>query len=91
MRKHVTPVDPKASIPDPDRGGFLPPEGRDVPWTPYWAGMSARKEISVDDAQDEPTAVRSDAPAPVEPADEPHEAPAPIEPAEGQHEAHPDA
>lgn len=47
MRKLVTPADPKASIPDPDRGGFLPAEGRAVTWTPYWAGMALREEITV--------------------------------------------
>jgi len=47
MLKLVTPANPKASIPDPDRGNFLPAEGRVVSWTPYWAGMAAREEIEV--------------------------------------------
>ncbi|MCJ2143735.1 DUF2635 domain-containing protein [Methylobacterium sp. E-066] len=56
MRKHVAPVLAQASIPDPERGGFLPPEGRAVSWTPYWAGMAAREEITVAEAPDEPAA-----------------------------------
>ncbi|MGU3665809.1 hypothetical protein ACLBX9_16645 [Methylobacterium sp. A49B] len=76
MLKHVAPIDPRASIPDPERGQFLPPEGRTVPWTPYWAGMAMREEITVSDAQDEPVAAA--------------ESPATVE-AEPAHGAHPDA
>ena len=53
MRKHVAPIHPDASIPDPDRGGFLPAGGRVVSWTPHWAGMLAREEIVVSDAPEE--------------------------------------
>lgn len=47
MRRHVAPALPTASIPDPERGDFLPPEGRVVSWTAHWAGMSLREEIIV--------------------------------------------
>lgn len=60
MLKHVAPVDPKASIPDPDHYGFLPAEGRTVAWNAYWAGLAAREEIAVTDARDE----AADEPAP---------------------------
>ena len=53
MLKHVCPSTATASIPDPDRGGFLPVEGRVVAWTPYWAGMMLREEIVVSAAPDE--------------------------------------
>jgi len=81
MRKHVAPAHPGASIPDPDRGGFLPPEGRTVPWTPHWAGMAAREEIAVTDAPDEVAPEATDS----------TEAPAPVQSAAEPHEAHPDA
>lgn len=72
MHKHVAPIDPRASIPDPERGQFLPPEGRTVWWTPYWAGMLAREEITVSEPQDASAAATSDEPAPAEPANEAH-------------------
>jgi len=65
MHKHVAPIDPRSSIPDPERGQFLPPEGRTVWWTPYWAGMLAREEITVSDAQDVPVADEAADPAEV--------------------------
>jgi hypothetical protein len=74
MRKHVAPSTPTASIPDPERGGFLPPEGRVVSWTPHWAGMALREEILVTDAVEEAEA----APA----APEPDHSPVGHEPAE---------
>ncbi len=79
MRKHVAPVLAQASIPDPERGGFLPPEGREVAWTPYWAGMAAREEITVTEVPDEPAAGSESTP------------PAAGEPGADAHEAHPDA
>lgn len=63
MHRHVAPIDPRASIPDPERGQFLPPEGRTVWWTPYWAGMLAREEITVSEPQDVPVADEAAAPA----------------------------
>lgn len=32
---HVKPVSGR-QVPDPDKGGFLPPEGREVEATAYW-------------------------------------------------------
>lgn len=52
MRKHVTPADPAAAIPDPSRGRPLPPEGLPVVWGPYWAGLAARDDIIVEDLPD---------------------------------------
>ena len=74
MRKHVAPAHPEASIPDPDRGGFLPPDGRTVAWTPFWAGMLLREEITVGDPRD---------PGP------PHEAEPPRPAGGGRHEPPP--
>lgn len=67
MRKHVTPADPAAAIPDPSRGRPLPPEGLPVTWGPYWAGLAARDEITVADvpeseAEAEPPAAPATAP-----------------------------
>jgi hypothetical protein len=47
MRKHVTPADPAASIPDPERGRDLPAEGATVVWGPYWAGLELRGDVVV--------------------------------------------
>lgn len=47
MRQHVTPSQPTATIPDPQRGDALPAEGRPVEWSAYWAGRLAREEITV--------------------------------------------
>jgi hypothetical protein len=47
MRKHVTPADPAASIPDPAHGRDLPPEGAEVDWDAYWAGLQLRGDITV--------------------------------------------
>lgn len=49
MRKHVTPADPAASVPDPDRRDVLPRDGREVVWSPYWARRAARGEVTVTD------------------------------------------
>lgn len=54
MRKHVTPADPNASIPDPARGRDLPPEGAAVTWDAYWAGRAARGEVEAVEIADEP-------------------------------------
>ena len=74
MRKHVTPVDPAATIFDPERGRALPPAGLTVSWTAYWAGLALRKEITAEDLPDKLPA-EGDDPAPA--ADE---AAAPAEP-----------
>ena len=49
MRKHVMPADAGASIPNPERGRPLPPEGETVGWTPYWAQLQARRDIVASD------------------------------------------
>lgn len=76
MRKRVTPLDPAATIPDPDRGDALPPDGRDVAWTPYWAGMAARREVQVAEitASPLPTDVLEGEPDAEPPAPEPADA-----------------
>jgi len=68
MRKHVTPADPAASIPDPSRGRDLPADGLPVDWTAYWAGLEARGDITVTDVGAAPEAA-----APAAPAEEPIE------------------
>lgn len=57
MRKLVIPALPTASIPDPDRGDVLPPGGRVVDWTPHWALMALRGEVTVADPSAEPDVV----------------------------------
>lgn len=54
MRKHVAPADPSATVPDPERGRALPPEGLPVDWSPYWAGLALRGDIVVTDPPSEP-------------------------------------
>lgn len=49
MRKHVTPADPTATIPDPERGCDLPADGLCVMWSAYWAAREARGEVLVSD------------------------------------------
>lgn len=61
MRKHVTPADPAASIPDPSRGCDLPAGGLPVDWTAYWAGLEARGDITVSDVVPEPEPVEPEA------------------------------
>ena len=64
MRKHVTPADPAATIPDPAGGQPLPPEGRTVTWSAYWAGLEMRQDITSAVLLDEPEPA-GDAAAPV--------------------------
>ena len=64
MLKHVTPADPAATIPDPERGQPLPPEGRAVTWSAYWASLEMREDITVAAVPDEP----EPAAVPAEPA-----------------------
>lgn len=69
MRKLVVPALPTASIPDPERGDFLPAEGRVVDWTPHWARLALREDVTVGEPPAEPSheAPEPDA-VPVEPA-----------------------
>lgn len=78
MRKLVIPALPTASIPDPDRGDVLPPGGRVVDWTPHWARLAAREDVTV---AEPPTEPEPDAPR------EAVEAPVPVESAEAHHDA----
>ena len=57
MRKHVKPAHPQAAIPDPVRGGDLPPEGLTVDWSVHWARLAQRGDIVVTDVAE------TDAPA----------------------------
>lgn len=36
MRLHVAPARPGLKVPDLVHDDFLPPEGREVPWSTYW-------------------------------------------------------
>jgi hypothetical protein len=54
MRVHVKPAIAGATIPDPSRGRDLPPDGAEVEWTAYWAGMEMRGDVIVEDVQAEP-------------------------------------
>lgn len=63
-RRHVTPADPAATIPDPSRGRPLPPDGAAVAWGPYWALLAARGDVTVRPLAPEP-------PEPAEPAEPP--------------------
>lgn len=65
MRRYVRPADPGATIPDPERGDALPPDGREVTWSAHWAVMLAREEISADPPRNE--APPEPAPAPAAP------------------------
>ena len=49
MRKVVTPAHPEARILDPDHGDFLPAEGREVAFTPYWLSHEAQGNVTVSD------------------------------------------
>ena len=40
---------PGRTVPDPERGGFLPDEGRDVPDTTYWARRVEDKDVLLDE------------------------------------------
>ena len=52
MRKHVKPAHPQAAIPDPVRGGDLPPEGLTVEWSVHWARLAQRGDIIVKDVDE---------------------------------------
>ncbi|KQP11159.1 hypothetical protein ASF28_08940 [Methylobacterium sp. Leaf99] len=70
MRKHVTPADPTATIPDPERGCDLPADGLPVTWSAYWAAREARGEVVVTDPADAAPEEADEVPAP-EPAPAP--------------------
>ncbi|WP_201829578.1 DUF2635 domain-containing protein [Microvirga zambiensis] len=53
-RKFIKPARKGASIPDPDRGRDLPWEGIEVDWSPYWAGLLERSDITVKEVETEP-------------------------------------
>lgn len=42
----VVPLDGK-EVPDPERGGYLPGKGADVPKTPYWLRRRDDKDVAV--------------------------------------------
>lgn len=52
MRKHVKPAHSQAAIPDPVRGGDLPPEGLTVEWSVHWARLAQRGDIIVKDVDE---------------------------------------
>lgn len=52
-RKFIKPARKGASIPDPGRGRDLPWEGIEVDWSPYWAGLLERGDITVKNAETE--------------------------------------
>lgn len=79
MRKLVKPAHPDASIPDPERGTDLPPEGRAVTWSAHWARMAARDDVEV-----------SEIPAVAEAPKDPPKDPPPGEP-EGEPAEHSEA
>lgn len=61
MRKHVTPADPAATIPDPARGRDLPPDGDEVEWSAHWALLAGRGDVIVrETAPDKPPRRRSE-------------------------------
>ena len=51
-RKHVTPANAAASVPDPIHGGYLPAAGIDVEYTIYWVLLALRGDIFVSDPVD---------------------------------------
>ncbi|MGU3539983.1 hypothetical protein [Methylobacterium sp. A54F] len=89
MRKHVTPADPAATIPDPERGVALPAAGLPVTWSAHWAALAERGDVTTcdlpDNEPDASTGVPAPAEAPVEPEPEPASSRrsrgAPVEPA----------
>lgn len=40
---------PGRTVPDPERGGLLPDEGRDVPDTTYWSRRVEDKDVVPDE------------------------------------------
>lgn len=42
---HVKPASGR-QVPDPDKGGFLPPEGREVEATAYWLRRLAEGDVT---------------------------------------------
>lgn len=52
-RKFIKPSRKGASIPDPDRGRDLPWEGLEVDWSPYWAGLAERGDITAKEIEPE--------------------------------------
>ena len=63
MRKHVKPAHPQAAIPDPTRGGDLPPEGRVVEWSVHWARLAQRDDIIVKDVDEDDAPAKAKKPA----------------------------
>lgn len=63
MRRHVTPAEPAAAIPDPERGDNLPADGRPVTWNAYWAGLALRGDITFEDIEDAPAEAQQPPPA----------------------------
>lgn len=51
QRKFVRPSIEGAAIPDPDRARDLPLSGQEVEWTPYWAAVAERGDITVSDLE----------------------------------------
>ncbi len=58
---YVRPATPELKVRDPERGGHLPPAGREVPDTDYWRRRVADRDV-VKGAPEAPS------PAPVEDA-----------------------
>lgn len=56
MRKHVTPALAGAAIPDPAHGRDLLPEGGEVEWSAYWAGLAERGDVTVREIVSDPDA-----------------------------------
>lgn len=73
MRVHVRPAHPEASIPDPERGRDLVPEGLEVEWSAHWANLARRGDVIVGEA---PEAEVESAPSLSPPAGEGEDAPA---------------
>ena len=42
---HVKPI-PGRQVPDPEKGGYLPPEGRNVEPTAYWLRRLRDKDVT---------------------------------------------
>jgi hypothetical protein len=64
-RKIVAPAHPDAKIPDLDHHRFLPPEGMEVAWSPYWERHLRQGNVTVSDV---PSAAGAPAPRPAPPA-----------------------
>lgn len=57
-KRHITPRE-GLRVPDHERGGYLPPEGRTVRWDTRWARWLREGSIAVDTPKTKKTAAKA--------------------------------